>query len=72
VPGCCSLLFLKLEKANEFDRQESLALPADQVLAIIMGARNDEDRTSARKILKARGARLVVFFGQFVTEVLEA
>ena len=34
-------------------------------------AKNDEARSSARKILKARGARLVVFFGQFVTEVLE-
>ena len=35
-------------------------------------AKNDEARNSARKILKAKGARFITFFGQFVTEVMEA
>jgi hypothetical protein len=139
-----------MEKANKFDDQESLSVPANQVLAIIedlpeakeivqilgrngfsadevgvltgiedaekldaaagkqgffskllttgveMGdrdtdylkqyrrallngrtvigvvAKDDEARNNARKILKQRGARFIIFFGQFVTEVLEA
>ena len=34
--------------------------------------KNDATRKTVRKILKERGARFVIFFGQFVTEVLEA
>jgi hypothetical protein len=35
-------------------------------------ARDDEARTKARKVLKAGGARFLTYFGQFVTEVLDA
>jgi hypothetical protein len=34
-------------------------------------AKDNEARNNARKILKQRGARFIIFFGQFVTEVLE-
>ncbi len=35
-------------------------------------AKDDETRAKARKILKAKGARFITYFGQFVTEVLDA
>jgi len=35
-------------------------------------AKDDETRAKARKVLKARGARFITYFGQFVTEVLDA
>jgi hypothetical protein len=35
-------------------------------------AKDDETRTKARKVLKAAGARFLTYFGQFVTEVLDA
>ena len=35
-------------------------------------ARDDETRTKARKVLKTGGARFITYFGQFVTEVLDA
>lgn len=34
-------------------------------------AKDDEIRAKARKVLKARGARFITYFGQFVTEVLD-
>jgi hypothetical protein len=35
-------------------------------------AKDDETRSKARKVLKAGGARFITYFGQFVTEVLDA
>ena len=35
-------------------------------------AKNDEERKQAKKILKVGGARLIIFFGHFATEILEA
>ena len=40
------------------------------VIAVM--AKTDEARQRARKILKACGARFITFFGEFVTELLEA
>jgi hypothetical protein len=39
---------------------------------VSVAATNEEARNTARKILKERGARFITYFGQFVTEVLEA
>jgi hypothetical protein len=147
--GYCDV-FLLMEKVNRFDDQETLTIPVNQVLAIIMDleevegivqilnqngfsseeigvltgiedaeklgsadgeqgffsklltagvemgdrdtgylkqyrrallngrtvigvvAKDDEARNNVRKILKARGARFITFFGRFVTEILEA
>jgi hypothetical protein len=35
-------------------------------------AKDDGTRSKARKVLKAGGARFITYFGQFVTEVLDA
>jgi hypothetical protein len=35
-------------------------------------AKDDETRGKVRKVLKAGGARFITYFGQFVTEVLDA
>ena len=39
---------------------------------IAVATENDEVRKKARHILKRHGARFIIFFGQFVTQVLEA
>ena len=52
---------------NEYSRA---LLNGRTVIGVL--AKNDEARNSARKILKAKGARFITFFGQFVTEVMEA
>jgi hypothetical protein len=37
-----------------------------------IAAKNDETRDQIRQILKTQGARFIILFGRFVTEVLEA
>jgi hypothetical protein len=39
---------------------------------IAIEAKDEEARVDARRILKSAGAHFVTYFGQFVTEVLEA
>jgi hypothetical protein len=39
---------------------------------IAVAAKNDDVRNIARQILKAHGARFIIYFGRFGTQVLEA
>lgn len=53
-----------------FERYRKALLDGRTVVGVV--AKSDEMRDNARQILKAHGGRFITFFGQFVTEVLEA
>jgi hypothetical protein len=59
------------DRDTEYFEQYRKAL-LDGRTAVGVVAKNDETRNNVRQILKAHGAYFITFFGQFVTEVLEA
>ena len=59
------------DRDTEYLKQYRKALLEGHTI-IGIGAKNDETRDQVRQILKAHGARFVILFGRFATEVLEA
>jgi hypothetical protein len=59
------------DRDTDYIKQYRRAVLNGRTVIAVM-AKNDEARKRARKILKARRARFIAFFGEFVTELLEA
>jgi hypothetical protein len=59
------------DRDTDYIKQYRRAVLNGRTVIAVM-AKNDEARKKARKILKARGARFIAFFGEFGTELLEA